>query len=316
MRLPRALLYATVLGLLAAGPARLAVGSTSEAEYTATRKKLHAAAVGSRAEYQKLRQSTPRQALEVKGIVTGIITSNGAITVLLRLDDNETIELKAAGPREELRTGARLALIVSGDGPGTPSIQAGIWDLPPAPLAAVPEPAEVAAPERPAALSGRGLDQLSRCQRAISTLNPRLHADQVNLIANNITQFSSYHGVDPYLIVAIIGAESRFNPNARSYKGAMGLGQLMPSTAAGMGVQHPYDPTENLAAAVALIRSHLNKYSGDPNQVALALAAYNAGSGAVRKYGGVPPYRETRNYIWKVYEYYCWMHGLTPEKRR
>ena len=152
MRLPRALLYATVLGLLAAGPARLAVGSTSEAEYRATRKKLRAAAVGSRGEYQKLRQSTPRQALEVKGIVTGIITSNGAITVLLRLDDNETIELKAAEPREELRTGARLALIVSGDGPGTPSIQAGIWDLPPAPLAAVPEPAEVAAPERPATL--------------------------------------------------------------------------------------------------------------------------------------------------------------------
>ncbi|MER3465739.1 MAG: hypothetical protein C4340_00490, partial [Armatimonadota bacterium] len=101
-----------------------------------------------------------------------------------------------------------------------------------------------------------------------------------------------------------------FNPSATSYKGAMGLGQLMPGTARGLGVRNAYDTYENLYGTVRLVRGHLDKYASvGPNgqkyaDLVLALAAYNAGSGAVKRHGGVPPYRETQNYIRKVIDWY------------
>jgi soluble lytic murein transglycosylase-like protein len=105
------------------------------------------------------------------------------------------------------------------------------------------------------------------------------------------------HGVDVGLVRAVIQAESAFNPRARSVKGAMGLMQLMPATAAEYGVNDPYDPAQNIKAGVAYLRSLLTKYSDNQE---LALAAYNAGPKAVEKYGTVPPYRETRNYIERI----------------
>jgi soluble lytic murein transglycosylase-like protein len=105
------------------------------------------------------------------------------------------------------------------------------------------------------------------------------------------------HRVDVGLVRAVIQAESAFNPRARSVKGAMGLMQLMPATAAEYGVNDPYDPAQNIKAGVAYLRSLLTKYSDNQE---LALAAYNAGPKAVEKYGTVPPYRETRNYIERI----------------
>jgi soluble lytic murein transglycosylase-like protein len=91
----------------------------------------------------------------------------------------------------------------------------------------------------------------------------------------------------------------------------MGLGQLMPGTASGLGVSNAYDPVQNIAGSVKLIRGHLNKITDNAawtdttwHDLSLALASYNAGPGAVRKYGGVPPYRETQNYIKKVISIY------------
>ncbi len=113
-----------------------------------------------------------------------------------------------------------------------------------------------------------------------------------------IEQHSAAQGVRPELVRAVIQAESAFNPNARSVKGAMGLMQLMPATAVEYGVANPYDPQQNIRAGVAYLRSLLTRYD---DRVHLALAAYNAGPEAVKKYGGsVPPYRETINYVERI----------------
>lgn len=140
--------------------------------------------------------------------------------------------------------------------------------------------------------------------------NPRLTKQQADQIAHGIIGFSLQFGVDARLITAMVLVESGFNPSATSPKGAMGLGQLMPGTARGLGVRNAYDTYENLYGTVRLVRGHLDNYAstGPDGQkyadLVLALAAYNAGSGAVRRHGGVPPYRETQNYIRKVIDWY------------
>jgi hypothetical protein len=141
-------------------------------------------------------------------------------------------------------------------------------------------------------------------KQVIARFNPRLSDAQRDQFTEAILRFSAAYGVDARLIVAIIAVESSFDPNSTSSSGAMGLGQLMPGTASGMGVTNAYDPIQNIAATVKLIRGHLEKYKDKPDAFNLALAAYNAGSGAVRRYGGVPPFKETTRYLWKVYNLY------------
>jgi soluble lytic murein transglycosylase-like protein len=113
-----------------------------------------------------------------------------------------------------------------------------------------------------------------------------------------IEEHAAAHRVRPELVRAVIQVESAFNPRARSNKGAMGLMQLMPDTAADLGVTNAYDPEQNIRGGVAYLRQLLDKFGGNEE---LALAAYNAGPGAVTKYGdAIPPYRETRQYVDKV----------------
>ena len=109
-----------------------------------------------------------------------------------------------------------------------------------------------------------------------------------------IETFAHKYDVDGDLIKAIIKQESGFNTRATSKKGAMGLMQLMPKTAESLGVLDAYNPSQNIEGGVKYFKSLLEKYDNNPE---LALAAYNAGPGAVKKYGGVPPYKETQNYI-------------------
>ncbi len=114
------------------------------------------------------------------------------------------------------------------------------------------------------------------------------------LIAENAAQ----HALHPDFVRAVIQAESAFNPRALSVKGAMGLMQLMPATAAVYHVTNAFDPAQNIRAGVAYLKSLMTRFNDD---VSLALAAYNAGPGAVEKYGRtVPPYKETRNYVARI----------------
>jgi soluble lytic murein transglycosylase-like protein len=108
---------------------------------------------------------------------------------------------------------------------------------------------------------------------------------------------ASKYGVDPNLVSAIIWAESSGDPNAVSSKGARGLMQLMPETARGLGVTRLLDPGENVEGGTRYFRQLLDAHEGD---VSLALAAYNAGPEAVKRYGGIPPYKETREYVGRV----------------
>jgi hypothetical protein len=110
-----------------------------------------------------------------------------------------------------------------------------------------------------------------------------------------ISAMSEAHGVDPMLVRALIQVESNYQARARSRKGAMGLMQLMPSTARVYNVRNPFDPRANIEAGIKHLKSLIDRYGTE-----LALAAYNAGEGAVAKFNGIPPYRETRNYVSRI----------------
>ncbi len=105
------------------------------------------------------------------------------------------------------------------------------------------------------------------------------------------------HGLSPRLVQAVVQVESGYNPRARSSKGAMGLMQLMPETARELRVSEPFDPAQNIRGGVTYLRRMLDQFSGN---MTWALAAYNAGPSRVEQYGGVPPFRETQNYVRKV----------------
>lgn len=180
----------------------------------------------------------------------------------------------------------------------------GSFQRPPVGISGIPQASQ--------SLSARALPLYPAYYHFIAQRNPRLTAAQVAQIAFHLLDFADRFNVDPRLVVAMIIAESEFDPRSTSRTGAKGLGQLMPETARDLGVNNPYDIVQNLGGSINYLRSRLDMFAGPGQangaysfeQIALAMAAYNAGENAVKKYRGVPPYRETQAYVKRVTSLY------------
>lgn len=152
------------------------------------------------------------------------------------------------------------------------------------------EPDEVPYPE-PAAAPGPVLEARTVAPPQPASLAPAIPAEFSGLV----TELANRHGVDARIVHAVITVESAYQTRAKSRKGARGLMQLMPDTARQYGVRNAYNAAANLEAGIKHLRSLLDRFD-----LSLALAAYNAGEATVRRFGGIPPYRETREYVAKV----------------
>lgn len=148
--------------------------------------------------------------------------------------------------------------------------------------------------------------------RFIQNHNRRLSYEKSYEIASAVIGWSVNYDVDARLVMALLIAESDFNPAELSGPGATGLGQLMPETARELGVKNPWNTNENLYGTVKYLKTQMDRYGAredNAERLALALAAYNAGPGAVNKHGGVPPYRETQNYVKRILRTYRQLCG-------
>jgi len=314
----RRLVAVLMVSLAWAGSSHL--GAVTAAEYVKQRQALAPRPITAKTELMAAQVSAPTLPLEVRGMVCGLMTDKDRQLVQVQLADRTAFDFYCPRLEPELNLGSQVRVLVAPDKehPSTYRLVAVAWEEVLAPLdpkpKPTPEPAGSYQPSPYQPYPSRGGDvQADRAvimayKDAVKTFNRRLSDAQATKIAVNIIENSIAWGVDARLIMAVIACESRFRPDATSPKGAMGLGQLMPATARGLGVRNAYNPEENIAGAIRLISGHLER-TGD---LALALACYNAGPGAVRKYGGVPPYRETVNYIRKVTEMYF---RLAPEMR-
>lgn len=140
----------------------------------------------------------------------------------------------------------------------------------------------------------------------IRTFNQSLDRQQARELASLIEKSANRYGIDPLLVTALISQESGFHADAVSPVGAIGLGQLMPYTAKDLGV-NPNDPAENLDGCVRYLAQNLDTWAHTADPVALALASYNAGPGAVSSHGGIPPYEETQNYVAVITDRYDYL---------
>lgn len=315
--------------VLALGLASVLVAQTFE-EYLSLRRQYGITQATSSAALQTL---VGTRTLEVKGVVRGVVSGSAGSTILLESPDGDVMVSARAVP-DWLRGGSTPArLLIRAQRPTEDSrleavligvaqeSQVAAEETRRARAAAPParRPANPPAPGgRPPAMPGHipriadwnlSIEEAAPFYAAfIMQRNRRLSEAKAFEIARTILGFSVYYGVDARLIMAMVLVESGFRPEAVSRAGAMGLGQLMPGTARGMGITDAFDTQQNLYGTVRKVRGHLERFqkqTGDSYRaLILTLAAYNAGSGAVRRHGGVPPFRETEQFIERVISTY------------
>ena len=254
--------------------------------------------------------------------VLAIVTEEGAagvmmgippMTVIAVASASEVAMREAAWLQERMRSEERWRLADSG--PTAPSVTKSVIPKQ-MPKAVLAKPTSVGLVARiRASLSQQSQSVFGSYKGYIKRHNKRLTDTQADQITYGILRFSEEYDLDPRLAVATVVAESDFRVMETSHKGAMGLIQLMPDEVKRLRLSNPYDPVQNLAGGIYLIKERLNKYSKSTDfsqanfdHLALALASYNAGMGAVKRWHGIPPYRETQGYdrrIIKLYRELC-----------
>ena len=281
--------------------------------------------------------------VELQGVVKGCFDIAGSKTLVFERTDGDSLSIDAKSVPDWLvgnNVPARLMVQASRSEPGQSLKATLLAAAPEARIRSVEEEywrkeslkrVEVTTKEPPAPMGnavlygpiGRGAKATSASRgvnwrlpgseatplyaRFIKNHNRKLSNEQAYEIAQCVVGFSLRFGVDARLVMAVLITESDFNPSETSNKGAMGLGQLMPVNVRELGLNNGYDTEQNLYGTVKLLRGHLEDYVGkhsDFDALVLALAAYNAGPNAVKRHGGVPPYRETQNYVRKVINTY------------
>ena len=143
----------------------------------------------------------------------------------------------------------------------------------------------------------------------ISSENSSLSYAEASNLSKTVIYYSYQYNVDPLVTASLISAESHFHQSSKSSVGAIGLGQIMPDTAVALGV-NPYDATENIEGTCSYLSTQIKNFSNSQYPVEFALAAYNAGPGAVQKYGGIPPYSETQNYVSNIRSKYFSLYNI------
>lgn len=305
-----------------------AVHAASATDYAAIRAKTTIMPLQPTDQLSSLFPGHAGQAIEVEGIVSGIFTSGSSTGFLLQVDPHQTLIFTARQPDPDIALANRLRVLGNIPTAGTVLDAVALTRLnviaatsTTNPDSSLTPPSTMPVEHRPPVYffpgtrsdiagsygaSGAGLAQrpevVQRYMQKIKAYNGHISDDVAQTIAFNILDKSEKYNVDPRLTMALIAQESRFNPNAVSHVGARGLGQLMPYTAEVLGVHNSFDISENLDGSVRYLRDQLQTFGN----ISLALAAYNAGPKSVKRYGGVPPYRETQNYvqvIWANYNY-------------